>query len=523
MSGTAAGLASPAAAAPSKAMGRDPNRGIITACVMLATVMNSLDTTIANVALPHMQGSVQASADQITWVLTSYIVAAAIMTPMTGWLAGRFGRKRVFMISIAGFTVASALCGAATSLAQIVGFRLLQGLFGAALIPLSQAVLMDIYAPEEQGSAMAMWGMGAILGPIVGPALGGFLTDDFSWRWVFYINLPFGVLAFLGVSAFIHDHKHEDLAPIDLMGFGLLGLAIGAFQLFLDRGESQAWFESSEIWIEAVTAALAAFLFTAHTLTADRPFLPRALFADRNFISATVFGFFVGILLFSTLALLPPMMEVLLGYPVVTTGIVSAPRGVGSWVAMFVVGRLVNRFDVRLIIIAGLVTCFVALTGMTHYSLTMDSGLIVWTGVVQGFGIGLIFVPLTILAFGTLNPVYRADGAGVFTLVRNLGSSAGISIMQALHTENTQVVHERLVSGLTLDNPLTRSLRAPFSLTNAAGAAALDGEANRQASMVAYVDDFKLMAVIALALIPALLLMRKSRRAVSDEKHFVAD
>ncbi len=510
------------AAAPAKAAG-DPNRGIITACVMLATVMNSLDTTIANVALPHMQGSVSASADQITWVLTSYIVAAAIMTPMTGWLAGRFGRKQVFMISIAGFTVASALCGAAGSLAQIVGFRLLQGLFGAALIPLSQAVLMDIYPPEEQGSAMAMWGMGAILGPIVGPALGGWLTDDFSWRWVFYINLPFGVIAFLGVSAFIHDHKHEEKVPIDLLGFGLLGTAIGAFQLFLDRGESQAWFESTEIWIEATIAGLSAFLFAVHTLTADRPFLPRALFTDRNFIGSTIFGFFIGILLFSTLALLPPMMEVLLGYPVVTTGIVSAPRGVGSWVAMFVVGRLVNRFDVRLIITVGLLVSFFALTGMTHYSLTMDSSLIVWTGVFQGFGIGLIFVPLTILAFGTLNPTYRADGAGVFTLVRNLGSSAGISIMQALHTENTQLVHSRLVEPLTLDNPLVRTLRAPFSLTNPAGAALLDAEASRQASMVAYVDDFKLMAIMALALIPVLLLMRTAKRAPTDDLHIHAD
>ena len=523
MSDAAAGPRSPAQATPVTAARGDPNRGIITACVMLATVMNSLDTTIANVALPHMQGSVSASADQITWVLTSYIVAAAIMTPMTGWLAGRFGRKRVFMISIAGFTVASALCGAATTLPQIVGFRLLQGLFGAALVPLSQAVLMDIYPPEEQGSAMAMWGMGAILGPIVGPALGGFLTDNFSWRWVFYINLPFGVMAFLGVSAFIHDHRHEQKTPIDLMGFGLLSIAIGSFQLFLDRGESQAWFESTEIWVEAIVAGLAAFLFTVHTITADRPFLPRALFADRNFISATVFGFFIGILLFSTLALLPPMMEVLLGYPVVTTGIVSAPRGVGSWLAMFVVGRLVNRFDARLIITVGLLISFVALTGMTRYSLTMDSSLIVWTGVFQGFGVGLIFVPLTILAFATLNPTYRADGAGVFTLVRNLGSSAGISIMQALHTENTQLVHSHLVERLTLDNPVTRALAAPFSLTRPAGVAALDSEVTRQASMVAYVDDFKLMAIVALTLIPALLLMRKNQRAVSNEHHLIAD
>ena len=219
------------AGAPGAAAKGDPNRVMITVSVMLATVMNSLDTTIANVALPHMQGSVQASADQITWVLTSYIVAAAIMTPLTGWLAGRLGRKMVFLVSIAGFTFASALCGAATSLGQIVAFRLLQGVFGAALIPLSQAVLMDVYPPEEQGPAMAIWGMGAILGPIVGPGLGGWLTDNFSWRWVFYINLPFGIMAFLGVFTFIHDHKHAIKAPFDFMGFALLSLGIGAFQL----------------------------------------------------------------------------------------------------------------------------------------------------------------------------------------------------------------------------------------------------------------------------------------------------
>jgi len=515
-------LAAEGPASPAKAAG-DPNRAIITVSVMLATVMNSLDTTIANVALPNMQGSVSASADQITWVLTSYIVAAAIMTPMTGWLAGRFGRKTVFMVSIVGFTVASALCGAATTLGQIVAFRLLQGLFGAALIPLSQAVLMDVYPPEEQGSAMAMWGMGALLGPIVGPALGGWLTDNFSWRWVFYINLPFGVLAFLGVFGFIHNQKNADGAPIDLLGFGLLGTAIGAFQLFLDRGESKAWFESTEIWIEATIAGLAAFLFIIHTLTADRPFLPRALFKDRNFVSATLTGFFIGILLYSTLALLPPMMEILLGYPVVTTGIVTAPRGIGSWLAMFLVGKLVNRFDARLIIMVGLVVSAGSLTGMSHFTLGMNSNLIIWTGVFQGFGIGLVFVPLTILAFGTLTPAYRADGAGVFTLVRNLGSSVGISIMQALHTENTDRVHARLVEGLRPDNPLMRLLPPPFSLTNPAGIAALDNEVTRQASMVAYIDDFKVMAIVALLLIPALFLMSPAKRASKDDQHLALD
>ncbi|HEX4198617.1 MAG TPA: DHA2 family efflux MFS transporter permease subunit [Caulobacteraceae bacterium] len=490
---------------------------------MLATVMTSLDTTIANVALPHMAGSVSASADEITWVLTSYIVAAAIMTPLSGWLAGRFGRKQVFLVSIAGFTIASALCGAAHSLSQIVGFRLLQGLFGASLIPLSQAVLLDIYTPEEQGPAMAIWGMGAVLGPIIGPALGGWLTENFSWRWVFYINLPFGALAFSGVMAFIHDHRHAQKVPFDFMGFGFLSLAIGAFQLFLDRGQDKAWFESTEIWIEATIAGLAFFLFVVHTLTAARPFLPRELMKDRNFATSTVFGFFVGVLLYATLALLPPMLETLMGYPVVTTGLVTAPRGVGSLISMFVVGQLVNRVDVRLIIGTGLVLSILALLGMTRFSLGMNSWPVVWTGILQGLGIGLIFVPLSTLAFATLDPVYRAEGAGVFTLVRNLGSSAGISIMQALFSTNTSIVHSRLVEGLRPDNPVAHVLPAPFSLTSAAGAEALNAEVTRQSAMVAYIDDFHLMLFVAVLLGPLLLLMKRPVRTRNHEPSLAID
>ncbi|MDR3514153.1 MAG: DHA2 family efflux MFS transporter permease subunit [Caulobacteraceae bacterium] len=495
----------------------DPNRALITGSIMLATVMNSLDSTIANVALPHIQGSVSASADQITWVLTSYIVAAAIMTPMTGWLAGRFGRKQVFLVSIAGFTVASALCGAAQSLEQIVGFRLLQGLFGAALVPLSQAVLMDIYPPEEQGPAMAIWGMGAILGPIIGPALGGWLTDNFSWRWVFYINLPFGLLAFLGVFTFIREHRLESRIPFDFLGFAMFSIAIGGFQLFLDRGADKAWFESTEIWIEACISAVALALFAFHTITADRPFIPVALMRNGNFVSATLFGFVIGVLLFSTLALLPPFLETLMGYPVVTTGLVTAPRGVGSLVAMFLVGRLINRIDVRLIILTGLTLSAIAFWGMTKFSLGMGSGEIIWTGVIQGFGIGLIFVPLTTLAFATLNPSLRSDGAGVFTLMRNLGSSAGISIMQALHTNNTELMHSALVEHVRPDNPVARApFAAPFTLADPMTVATLDGEINRQASMVAYIDDFYLLFLLAILLMPSLLLMRSPRRVESD-------
>jgi DHA2 family multidrug resistance protein len=508
----------------------DPNRALITASIMLATVMNSLDTTIANVALPHMMGSVSASADQITWVLTSYIVAAAIMTPLTGWLAGRLGRKTLFMVSIAGFTFASALCGAAQSLPQIVIFRLLQGSFGACLIPLSQAVLLDIYPPEEQGPAMAIWGMGAVLGPIIGPTLGGWLTDNFSWRWVFYINLPFGALAFAGVMTFIHDHKSHEKIPFDFMGFGFLSLAIGAFQLFLDRGQDKAWFESSEIWIEATIAGLALFLFAVHTATARRPFLPRELLVDRNFIAATIFGFFLGMLLFASLALLPPMLETLMGYPVTTTGLVSLPRGAGSFVSMFLVGRIVNRVDARAIIGLGIVLSVIAAWGMTTFSLQMDAHVVMWTGLLQGLGTGFIFIPLATLGFATINPVYRADASGVFTLMRNLGSSAGISIMTALFTSNASVVHARLVQGLTPDNPNYQSMMSggsaassAFSLTNPAGAAALNGVVDQQSAMVAYIDDFKVMMITTLLLAPLLLMMRRPNRTLADARSLAVE
>ncbi|MDB5457627.1 MAG: drug resistance transporter, EmrB/QacA subfamily, partial [Caulobacter sp.] len=285
------------------------NRVAITVAVMLATIMNSLDTTIANVALPHIQGSVSASAEQITWVLTSYIVAATIMTPLTGFLADRVGRKMVFLVSIAGFTAASMLCGIATSLVEIVLFRLLQGVFGAALIPLSQAVLLDINPPHKHGQAMAVWGAGAVLGPILGPALGGWLTDNLDWRWVFFINLPIGILAFAGVFFFLSEKRSAEKKRFDVLGFASLALAIGGFQMMLDRGPSQDWFASTEIWTYLIVGIVALWIFCVQLATAARPFVDRALLADVNFITSCVFGFFIGILLYSVLALLPPMMQ----------------------------------------------------------------------------------------------------------------------------------------------------------------------------------------------------------------------
>ncbi len=491
------------------------NRAAITASIMLATFMQGVDTTITNVALPHMQGSLSASQDQIAWVVTSYIVAAAIMTPLTGWLAGRFGIKYVFLISV-GFTLASALCGAATSLAELVIFRLLQGICGAALVPLSQAVLFQINPPERHAKAMSVWGMGVILGPILGPALGGYLTDYYSWRWVFYINLPFGVLASIGILIFIHETRHGRREPFDFFGFAALSIAIGALQMLLDRGELKDWFGSTEIWIEATVAALGLYLFVVHTVTAtDRSFLNRDLLKDGNCIVGTLLMFLIGIPLYGTMTLLPLMLQNLMNYPVVTTGLVTAPRGIGTMVAMFLVARLVGRIDTRLIILTGLLATVVSMWQMTGFSLQMGMGPIITSGVLQGFGLGFVFTPLSIVTFSTLPRHIMTQGTAIFSLMRNIGGSIGISIVVALLAENTQTVHSRLVEHLRPDNPLAQApyLMPPFSLTTPAGVAALNAEATRQAAMVAYIDDFKLMMVIVLLAAPLLLLLRKPRAA----------
>ena len=496
-----------------------PNKWAITVSIMLATIMVSLDTTIANVALPHIQGSVSASQDQITWVLTSYIVASTIMTPMTGWLSGRIGRKQVFLISIIGFTIASMLCGMAGSLFQIVLFRLLQGLFGAALIPLSQAVLLDIYPKEQHGQAMAIWGMGALLGPIMGPALGGWLTDNLDWRWVFYINLPIGILAWLGVWTFISNNKHDIPKPFDFFGFGMLTVAIGAFQLLLDRGPTQDWFGSKEIWTEAIVAGTALYLFTVHSLTAKNPFFDRALIRDRSFVIATVVGFFLGILLYSAMALLPSMLEGLMGYPVVTTGLVMMPRGVGAFIGMFTVGRLVGKVDARLLVASGMALMGVAAFMMSRFSLEMNATPLIVSAVIQGLGTSTVFVPLTTLAFASLNPIFRAEGSGVFTLVRNLGSSAGISIVEALQTSNVEKVHSGLVTHFAPGDQTLSLLPQALNPTTAAGAAALNAEITRQAAMVAYVDDFWLMVIITVCAAPLLLLLKAPKAQKVDPQH----
>ena len=487
------------------------NRAAITGCVILATIMQALDTTIANIALPHIQGSVSASQDQINWVLTSYIVAAAIMTPLTGFLAGRFGRKRVFLVAVAGFTVASMLCGMAQSLVQIVLFRVLQGMFGAALVPLSQSVLIDIYPPERRGSAMALFGVAVMVGPVLGPVLGGWLTDNFTWRWVFYINLPIGILAFLGITTFLPETMRNAGAKLDWFGFGTLSLAIGALQVLLDRGEQLDWFGSGEILIETIIAASAFYLFLAHTFTADEPFVKPALFRDRNFTAGLVFIFIVGVTYLASLALITPYLQSLMDYPIVTAGLVLGPRGLGTMGAMMIVGRLVGRVDTRFLLCIGLGLTAWSFYDMTGWTPDISQGMIMRNGVVQGAGLGFLFVPLSAVTMATLPPDQRTDGAGLFNLLRNIGSSVGISVVTSLLTQNTQANHADIAQHVTavnrvFENPAIAQFWNPAT---DAGRAALDAMITQQAQIIAYIDDFKLLMIATLAVIPLLIVFKQ--------------
>jgi DHA2 family multidrug resistance protein len=436
------------------------------------------------------------------------------MTPVTGWLADRIGRKRQFLVSVAGFTLSSMLCGMAGSLEEMVLFRILQGIFGAALVPLSQAVLLDINPKERHGSAMAMWGAGIMVGPIAGPTLGGWLTDALNWRWVFYINVPVGLLAFLGILAFLPETGARK-RRFDFFGFAMLSLGVGALQLMLDRGEQLDWFSSPEILLEAALAASGFWVFAVHTFTARDTFIDRAMLKDRNFLTGVVFIFVIGIILLATMALLPPMLQKLMGYPTVTTGLVLAPRGVGTMISMILVGRLVQKVDARLLILAGLLLVTWSLHDMAGFSPEMDWSPVVTSGVIQGFGLGLVFVPLSTLAFATLEPRHRTDAASLFSLMRNLGSSVGISIVSTLLAQNTQVNHAELAEHVTATNPLLDrylgggTLDLPAALQ---ALARLNAEVTRQAAMIAYVDDFKLMMLVTLAAVPLLLLLRKPRR-----------
>ena len=493
------------------------NRTMILASVMLATILVALDQTIANVALPHMAGSVSASQDQIAWVLTSYIVAGAICTPITGWLSDRLGRKRLLIGAVVGFIVASALCGAAQNLPEIVIFRTVQGLFGAPLIPMSQALVLDIYTTRERALAMSFWGVGVMVAPIVGPVLGGWLTDALSWRWVFYINIPVGVLCVLGILTFVPDTERKADRRLDLTGFALLSIAIASMQLVFDRGQSLDWFSSPEIVAEACIGAVALWWSLVHSFTSAKPFLPLSLFTNRNFATAGALGVMVGVTVLSVTALIPTMLQTLYGYPVLQAGLLSAPRGFGSIASMLLVGRLIGRIDTRALLVFGQTVFAISFYQLSTFTLDTSANAIVLNGIIQGFGMGFVFMPLNTMAFATIPVSMRGDATSFFTLMRNLGGSAGISIMFALLLGFSAKSRATLVTPYSLDNPIAApaQLPAPLSLTDPTGVAALSGQVDLQATMMGYSQVFHLMFLVTLAMMPIVLIMRTPKEDIT--------
>ena len=499
-----------------------PHRGIITACAMVATLMQALDSTIANVALPYMQGSLSASYDEITWVLTSYVVAAAIMTAPVGWLAARFGQKKLYLVSVIGFTIASMACGIATSLGEMVVDRLIQGIFGAALVPLSQGTMLNIYPAEKRGSAMALWGMGVMVGPILGPTLGGYLTNFYNWRYVFFVNLPFGIAATAGLWLFLPAEKPRSGLRFDWFGFASLAVGVAGMQLMLDRGEIKDWFSSTEIIVEAVMAVSGFYLFIVQMLTGKRPFITPAIFRDRSFVLGIVIMFAVGMVLLASSALLAPWLQELGNYPVQTAGLLLAPRGIGTMLAMMVSGRVGNRIDPRALMAFGVVLLWWSMWRLSHWTPAVSEMTLIINTMVQGAGLGFVFVPLNVVAFVTLPAQLRYEGTALISLLRNIGSAVGISIFEALLTNGTKVEHSALA-------PFTSSLNRAYETahavapTTAHGAVLLEQMIGYQAQVIAYNNDYLLMGILALPLLVLLPFMRRPQRASAGAPHAVVD
>ena len=478
---------------------------------MAGVLMQALDTTIANVALPYMEGSLSASHDQITWVLTSYIIAAAIMTAPVGWITARFGKKNFLITSLVGFTIASMACGAAQSLEQMILFRLIQGVFGAALGPLSQAVMLDMYPPAKRGSVMAIWGMGVMLGPILGPTLGGFLTDAYNWRWIFYINVPFGVAAVAMLSLFFKDTARDSNLKFDWFGFGALSVGLASLQLMLDRGTDKGWFSSTEIVIEACIAAIALYLFLVHMLTAEKPFIPHGVFKDRNFTGGLILMFVMGLVLLASSALLSPYLQNLSGRTVTQTGLLMVPRGLGTMLAMTFAGRLSMKMDPRLLMTVGATLLAWSMWAMTSWTPDVSVDTIFLVTFVQGLGMGLVFVPMNMVAFATLAPHFRTDGAGLTNLLRNIGSAIGVSLTTNILATSVQTIHSQLSGyaspfnrGLAVNGPsMMMNPQIPFGLAN------LNSLIEYRAQVQAYSNDFLFMFFISLPVFVVIWLMKR--------------
>ncbi|MCJ2178313.1 DHA2 family efflux MFS transporter permease subunit [Novosphingobium album (ex Hu et al. 2023)] len=491
----------------------DPSRRLlITGATIIAVLMVTLDGTIAVIALPHMQSTLGASQDQIAWVLTSYLLAGAIATPLAGWMADRFGRVRVMALSVVGFTLSSIACGLAPTLEFLVFARLVQGLSGASLVPLSQVLLLDINPPEKQGPAIAAFGMGTLLGPMMGPILGGWLTEYVSWRAIFLINAPVGVMAFTGLMVFARDLHPGRASPFDARGFAFVSISIAAFQLMLDRGQMLDWFDSTEVCIEGTVAALFAYVAVVHMLTARNPFIKPAIFKDRNFLLGTMLSAVTGIFLTGVIPIMTSMMQQLLGYPVLLTGLISTPRAIGNIITIMLVGRLVSVMDARYLIFTGMALLVCSLALLSSMSLEVSQTRMGFVTFLQGCGSGLLFLPLTMIVFSTLPREHRNEGSTIFTLVRSLSGAAGISLIQAATIRDQAQVQSHLVERVRPDNPVIGWSMPDFDVMNVPGVQAMMGEIGRQAAMVAYVNSYRAILILAVIAAPLALFMRKANR-----------
>jgi DHA2 family multidrug resistance protein len=502
-------MASVAITSPPLVIMSPRRRLILILAVMSAMIMQILDTTIATVALPHMQTSLGATMDSVNWVLTSYVIASAIAIPVTGWLSDQFGSRQLFLWSVAGFILTSMACGAATSLEQMVVFRFLQGVSAAFIGPLSQAVMLDISPKEEHGQAMAIWGMGVMVGPIMGPILGGWLTESYNWRWVFYVNLPVGIVT-LALLWVLLPNQPLRKRRFDLFGFSMLAVGLAALQLMFDRGAHEDWFNSTEIVLELALAMCCIWIFCIHMATTKNPMFERRLFTDRNFPTALIFMIVLGVVMFASMALLPPMLQRLFGYPVIDTGIILALRGVGILISMGIAGRLLGVVDARWMVSVGLIITVYSLWQMSHFSLEMGMEPVLISGLIQGLGMGLVFIPLNTMAFATLPPHLRTDGASLLNLFRSIGASFGISIVSTLLGANVQTLHEEIGGKLTGSSlaPIDPSTLDRFGVAGEAALRMIDGEVNRQALMIAYIDNYWAMMWMTLASLPLVLLLR---------------
>ncbi|MFL6213882.1 MAG: DHA2 family efflux MFS transporter permease subunit [Blastocatellia bacterium] len=498
------------------------NPWLIAASVMLATFMEVLDTSVANVALPHIAGSLSASTDEATWVLTSYLVSNAIILPATAWLATFFGRKRLLITCIAIFTVSSFVCGAATSLPMLIIARIVQGAGGGALQPIAQATMLESFPPERRGVAMAIYGMGVVVAPIIGPTLGGWITDNYSWRWVFYINIPVGALAVFMAQSFIEDPpyiKNAARSMIDYIGFGLMAVWLATLQIVLDKGQQEDWFASPLIVWFAIISVASLIAFVVWEMRVKQPIVNLRVLINRNFAVGTILITVVGIVLYGSTALLPLFLQTVMGYPALESGMAVSPRGLGSMLSMIVVARLIGKVDARYLIAGGFLVLGLSVWWLGGITLEISKSYVVWPNIISGFAMGFIFVPLTTLTTGTLRNEEIGNATGIYNLMRNIGGGLGISAVTTMLSRNAQIHQASMVSHLTPYDPAFQQrvaeIQAAFGSQMSPAAARqqaygmIYGTLVRQASALSFIDTFRLLGVLCLICVGLVFFFRR--------------